>query len=71
MMFFDKFKELDYHDRFFDADKLKTEEFFGFCYIMITTQNKSILLYKNTNNYYNEENWVLYRQITNPLDPIC
>ena len=63
LIFFDKYKELDYHETVFDTDKLKIGSLLSFCYIMVTTSDKSILLYKNTNNYYNEENWVLYRRI--------
>lgn len=66
MIFFDKFMELGVHSK-----TLKKEEYLCFCYIMITTYNKSILLYKNTRNYSNQDNWILYRQIDNPVNASC
>ena len=71
VIFFDKFRELDWHNRVFDVEKLKEEEFLSFCYIIIATRNHSILLYKNTNNYYKDENWILHIQIKSPFDSYC
>lgn len=66
MIFFDKFMELGVHN-----EKLKMEEYLCFCYIMITTSDKSILLYKNTRNYSKENNWILFRQTDNPVNASC
>ena len=67
MIFFDKFGELSKdEDKIFRPEKLKTEEFWGFCYILITTNDKSIFLYRYTN-----KKWLLHSRITNPFNEKC
>ena len=73
MLIFDRFENLGSHNNnSFDIEKQNSEEFLSSCYILLTTDDGSILLYKTTKKFtYGEENWELHRQIKNPVNEQC
>ena len=73
MIFVDKFREIhSQHEKVLDVkNDLQNHELKDLFYVIIATNNKSILLYKKTINDFQTENWVLHKKIEHPFKDIC
>ena len=69
VIFVDKFREIiSQHEKVLDV---KNDIQGDVLYVMIATNNKSILLYKKMINDFHTENWVLHKKIEHPFKFIC